>query len=238
MTKNKWFSIASLTVTSALVFVPLVAVAQVVPNSAIPSHIEDRFNNKLTEPAKPVAPFIPEPKPAKPTPLTGKAAETFVLRSVVIDDSTVYPAGTFNALFEHHINKSITLNDAREIAANITTRYRNDGYILTQAVITGQNLSDGILHIHVVEGFFDKVIIENDNLERDRRNLIAAYAEKIRKEHPINIRTLERYMLLITDLPGVNAQSVIKPSTSTMGAADCDWHGLTIPDSPRADDGV
>lgn len=218
MKKRHVYNFIYLVSASSLALVPAAANAQVASVIA-PSHIEDQFKNKPIEPAKPQAPFVPETG-VKQHPAAGKTAETFILHDVQIEDSTVYPAGTFSDLYKDSIGKRITLAQAQDIAGQITTRYHKDGYILSQAIIPEQNLKKGTLHIHVVEGFFDQIVIENDHPERDRRNLIKSYAEKIRKEQPVNIRTIERYMLLISDLPGVTAQSVIRPSSTTQGAAD------------------
>lgn len=214
---NRFIHLAS---ACTLALTPMLAAAQAVPNSIAPSHIEEQFNRKPIEPEKPLAPFIPELGVTPTQPAPDKAVETFLLHDVAVEDATVYPAASFKSIFADSIGKRITLAQAQDIVTRITARYRKDGYMLSQAIIPQQNLKNGILHIHVVEGFFDQVNIENNHPERDKRNLIKAYAEKIKKEHPANIYTLERYMLLITDLPGVSAQSVIKPSSTTHGAAD------------------
>jgi len=46
------------------------------------------------------------------------------------------------------------------------------------------------------------------------------YGDKIRREKPLNIKTLERYLLLMDDLPGATAKGVLRPSPQTFGAAD------------------
>jgi len=214
-------SSSSLLIASALLCMCFAeeALAQVVPGTVAPGHIEQRFPAPSTEP-NPLQPGVPPTIEIPPTAVSGKLAQRFTLRSVQVEDSTVYPAGAFDALFKDKIGQSITLAQAREMAREITTRYRTDGYVLSQAVIPNQDLTTGVLHIRVVEGFVDKVYIDNENPDADSRNLIAGYAAKIRNVHPLNTKTLERYMLLIDDLPGVKARAIVKPSPSTFGAAD------------------
>jgi hemolysin activation/secretion protein len=191
----------------------------VVPGSVVPEHIERQFTPPVTEPSGP-APQITPQTAIPQTAISGKLARQFVLKHIEIEDVTVYKAGTFEPLFKDKMGQVISLAEAREIARQITTRYRTDGYVLSQAVIPNQDLETGTLHVRVVEGFIDKVYVENENPARDRRNLIAKYAEKIRAQRPLNTKTLERYMLLIDDLPGVTARAIIRPSPSTFGAAD------------------
>ena len=45
------------------------------------------------------------------------------------------------------------------------------------------------------------------------------YAAKITAERPANIRTIERYLLLAGDLPGLKFKNSIKPHPSIVGAA-------------------
>ena len=91
---------------------------------------------------------------------------------------------------------------------------------LNAAVRSLAKYGTGTLKIRVVEGFVDKVYVENDRPASDRRHLIEGYAHKINQMRPLNTKTLERYMLLISDLPGVTARAIIRPSPSTFGAAD------------------
>lgn len=191
--------------------------AQVVPGTVAPERIEQRFQPPQ-EPSQPsqVTPEIQVPQTA----VSGKLAQQFTLDHVDISDVTVYKPGSFDGLFKDKLGQTITLAEAREIARGITARYRTDGYVLSQAVIPNQDLKTGVLHIRVVEGFVDKVYVESDRPISDRRHLIEKYAKKINEMRPLNTKTLERYMLLISDLPGVTARAIIRPAPSTFGAAD------------------
>lgn len=214
-----FYRAATSTIVMSFICMSTTSYAQTIPSSVAPAHIEDQFHNPPLEPMQPQAPLIPEiGMPGAPP--SGKLSPQFTLHGIKLEGSTAYAPDVFEKLFAGDIGKAISLNHAREMVNGITLRYRKDGYILSEAVIPKQDLVDGVLHIRVIEGFIDKVVIENDNPARDRRGLIKSYAEKIRQEHPINERTLERYMLLINDLPGVTAKSFIQPSSDTFGAAD------------------
>ncbi len=198
------------------------AFAVAVPSSAAPEHLQQRFNKASDVPATDdsgvAAPSVVKSlKPNQPD-------QIFTLRALNLEGITAYPDHSFDNVFAAKINHSITFSEVVALARDITNRYRADGYVLSQALVTQQDLaqakSTGTLHIKVVEGFIHNVVIRNENPEADRRHLIAGYAEKITLEHPMNAKTLERYMLLINDLPGVIARAVIHPSPDTFGAAD------------------
>ena len=202
---------------------PFAASAQVtpgsVPQSALPTRNEQQFKTPDIQPQAPagdVTPQISIPQTA----VAGKLAQQFTLKSVELQDMTVYKQQDFQGLYSGKLGQTITLADAREIARSVTARYRADGYVLSQAVIPNQDLKSGVLHIRVVEGFVNKVYVENDRNASDRRHLIEGYAQQINKMRPLNTKTLERYMLLISDLPGVTARAIIRPSPDTFGAAD------------------
>ena len=157
--------------------------------------------------------------PKTPQSLPQKEMEKikFVLREVVIEGATVYKKADFTPLYEKQINQEISLSAVYQIAAKITAKYRNAGYILSQAVIPPQTIGEGVVRIKVVEGFIDKVSIEGH--PRGFSKILYQYTDKI-THHPLRAKELERYLLLIDDLPGVRIKSVLTPSKQTPGAAD------------------
>lgn len=184
-----------------------------------PSKIEDRFTPPPAATPGTSAAALPEvPKSGGGT-IKG-AERRFTLRGVAITGSTVYNQEQLAPLFADYLGKEMSLGEAQGIAERVTIKYRNDGYILSQAVIPEQQLSNGVLKIRVVEGFIDKVVIQGDVRENSWRSLINGYGDKIRQRRPLHIATLERYLLLMDDLPGATAKGVVRPSQSTFGAAD------------------
>lgn len=157
--------------------------------------------------------------PARPPlpPATQKVH--FVLKAVVIEGATVYTQAQLKPLYANDLGKSIPISEAEAIANRISARYRSDGYVLSQAILPRQDVRSGTLHIRVAEGFVDRVIIEGDE-GGDTRGLLEEYGTHIASERPLTIDTLERYLLLMNDLPGITARSTLKPSPDTFGAAD------------------
>src|SRR6185437_10297723 len=65
------------------------------------------------------------------------------------------------------------------------------------------------------EGFIARVVFDGEASGQMRR-----YGDQITQERTMNIATLERYVLLMNDLPGVHAESLLQPSPDTFGAAE------------------
>lgn len=184
--------------------------------SADPSRIEERFQ---TRPAVPevgeplVLPGGEDRAPAQ------QAEETpFTVSSVAFDGNKVLDDAELQALAAAYVNRPITLSDARELAAKVTAKYRDAGYILTQAVVPSQRISDGTLRIQIIEGFIDKIEIEGD--AGGALPFLQSHARRISSIRPLTADVLERELLLAGDLPGFSIRSVLQPSQTTPGASD------------------
>ena len=69
----------------------------------------------------------------------------------------------------------------------------------------------------MVEGYVDKVVWP-ERLTR-YRDFFTDYAARIMADRPANIRTLERYLLLANDLPGLKFSTTLKPSPTHPNAS-------------------
>lgn len=189
------------------------ALAQIVPQ-ADPNQIERRFEPRprATIPSTPIVTPAPAPEARQMDP-----SIRLVLKQIDVKGNTLYSDEEMRALYADKIGKDISLSEVQAIANAITVKYRTDGYVLSQAVLPAQKIDDGRVTIQVVEGFVQNVVVEG---ETAKRKLVEQYANHIRTEGPLNIKTLERYLLLANDLPGVSARAVLRPSTTTTGAAD------------------
>lgn len=158
--------------------------------------------------------------PAQDAP-AGADKITFRLDRLDLDGVTVYSDAELQAVYGDKLGQTITLTDLYGIAAALTRKYRNDGYILTQVVVPPQEIENGSAKLRVVEGYIDNIVVEGAEDEGETLRLMRAYTAHIKDgENAVNVRDLERALLLINDLPGVSARSIISPSADKVGAAD------------------
>jgi len=193
----------------------VVLAKQPVPNSGDAGRLEKRFK----EPRGPKSTLrdgikIPDLK-GQTLP---KEAEKkiFKLAHVAVEGATVYAVADFAQFYKKYLSEMVSLADIYKIAKAITVKYRNAGYILTRAFVPVQTIQGGTVKISVLEGFVDKVVFEGN--ARIRQNLLKACTNKIVASRPLRSQDLERYLLLIDDLPGVSVKSVLKPSADQVGA--------------------
>lgn len=188
------------------------AVAQAQRYVAEGFDLEDLFIGKKA-PSKPPPKPPPKPKPETivppiPTERAPPEAEgiRFVLNDIQIDGMTVYSKQDLAPVFENQLGKEISLAQIYEIALGLTVRYRKDGYILSQVVVPPQRIREGVVRLQAIEGYVDQVKFEGDGI--DRPNLLGAYADKIKASRPLRLGVLERYLLLLNELPEVVVERV------------------------------
>ncbi|MFA7275313.1 MAG: ShlB/FhaC/HecB family hemolysin secretion/activation protein [Pseudobdellovibrionaceae bacterium] len=221
---------ASATTGCALLSLAPAAYAQSIPGAADAGRVDQNLKQGL-------------PKVARQAPLnvTGNApftapagAEklTFTLEGIELEGMSVYSTKEITPLYANKINQKISLADVYAIAAQMTAKYRNDGYILTQVVVPPQTIS-GNVKLRVVEGKIDKVGVEGSGAQGSNGNIIRDYVSELQKHTVLNNSDLERTLLLINDLPGVTARSILSPSKTVTGASD-----LTIVVERKAMDGT
>lgn len=145
----------------------------------------------------------------------------FKFGGLQLEGASTYSEDDLFSIYKNMIGTEISLADLYEIANQMTLKYRNDGYILTQVVVPPQTIENGIAKLQIVEGFIDNVIIQGgDSATEHELKTIQDYASQISTGGALNIKDMERQLLLINDLPGLSARSIISPSKTTSGAAD------------------
>jgi len=174
---------------------------------AAPHRFERRFDKRVS-PKSSVVPI----KPKSMAPLFPEDLKEvkFVLKQLFIQGKSIYDKRALKPLYTSYLKKELTLKNIYEIAQRITNKYRNDGYILSKAIVPPQKIRDGVVHLRIIEGYIDKIKIQGP--VRGPRKLINKYKKNILKSRPLRAHDLERYLLLIDDLPGVTAKSILKPS--------------------------
>lgn len=208
------FVLAVLLLAVATDFVASAVAQTTLPGPAQPGQIQERFRPGPSEPTIRTPPPVSAPRQPVPP---GSEAVRFRLADVRITGLSVYAPEQLRGYYDKLIGTDVSLADMINVANAMTARMREDGYILSQVVVSEQTIADGIIELQAVEGFVDEVIVEGD-IQGPRR-IIDEFTAKIRAARPLTAKVLERNLLLIGDLPGVNVQGILEPSPSTFGAA-------------------
>jgi hemolysin activation/secretion protein len=192
------------------------AAAAELPGTVQPGQIERQFQPEPKMRADRPSPIV-VPEADQPMPANAKEIR-FRLTRLDIEGATVYSQEDLRADHANRIGTEISLADIYQIASALTARYRNDGYILSQVVVPAQTVEDGVVRLRAVEGYIAAVTLEG--VDGDRRKLVQRYADKILQSRPLKNSVLERYLLLMNDLPGAFARANIRSSQTIAGASE------------------
>ena len=195
---------------------PTLAVAQAIPPNQGAGRERERFVEPPAARAQPGGPSVGLPSTAAPP--EAKSIQ-IVIRSVRIVGATVYSDEDFAPLYRELVGRRVPLQAVYDLAQAITSKYGADGYVISRAIVPVQELEPGgaAVRIEVIEGYVDEVRWPA-KLSR-YRDFFTDYARKITADRPLNIRTLERYLLLAGDLPGLKFSTTLKASKTNKSAA-------------------
>ena len=153
----------------------------------------------------------------------GDAANvTFVLRAVELSGESALSESELSSAWTSSIGQTISVAKLYEIVTAISARYATAGYALSFALLPDQDITDGIVKIAVVEGYVDEVVINGGGSQSNRLSLsnqLGFQAARIKASRPLKMVELERSLLLLNDLPGIQARAVFSASKSSQGAS-------------------
>jgi hemolysin activation/secretion protein len=200
----------------AMVMASATAMAQVIPPSAQPGRERERFTQPSAPLSQPGGAAISLPSTVAPP---GADKTKLFVRAIQIVGMTVYTQEQMAPLYADLIKHEVTLQAIYDLAQKITAKYGNDGYVITRAIVPPQEIDPkgATVRIQVIEGYVDRV--EWPSALKSYVNFFDYYTSRITAERPSNIRTIERYLLLAGDLPGLKFKNSLKPSPDHPGAA-------------------
>lgn len=160
----------------------------------------------------------PTVTPALPAaPQTGPEevpAVSVVVHSVTVTGSTIYPSAELNAEVAGLAGQAIPLAEIEAARVALLERYRADGFALTS--VTAVLDEKGALRLVVTEGYIAEVKLEGDIGPAGVQ--VLQFLDRLKDQRPIDTASLERWLLLANDVPGVTVQSVLRPSVTDPGA--------------------
>lgn len=184
-----------------------------VPPQATPGVLQDQLRREITPPrAEGVQ--LPALPPAQPLVApAGSESVRVVVREVQVSGNTAVPTSELEPAWRDMLGADRPLSAVYDLANALTAIYRNRGYVLSAVIVPPQTIGrDGVVRLQAIEGYVGKVDFAPEFTPTDR---MRAEAQVIATEKPLTIRTLERQLLLINELPGVTAQAYFEPGTAT-----------------------
>ena len=110
----------------------------------------------------------------------------------------------------------MTIGQMQEIAQAVTQYYRSAGFVLAQAFIPAQEVSEGEVTIQVQEGELGNVLVEGNERYSDEL-LIGPFNDLI--DAPVEGQSIQSAILTVSDYPGLAVFGVFQPGQS-VGTTD------------------
>lgn len=173
---------------------------------------------------------VPQSVPERIIPLTREgvppemAAElTFTFQQMRIDGATALSSDELMVNWPHQPGDVVAMQDVFQFASAITRAYAEAGYGISFGIVPEQEIRDGVVTVRVVEGFIvdvrfqdDEDVIFKGSTIRERANRIAS---SVLASKPLRTADLERYILLVDDLPGIEVAATLVAAPDTFGAS-------------------
>lgn len=179
--------------------------------------MQDQQRMRLTESERRVAlPLLDEtasPAVQVPQGLRVRVTAFRFSRNTALDHATLA------ALLADLIGKELNVADLNAAAARITANYRQRGYFIASAYLPAQDIQGGVVEVTILEGNLGKLTVENRSAVAD--HVVRAFLPDLQQGRPLRQDTLERSLLLLNGLPGVEVQSTVTPGAS-LGVTDLD----------------
>ncbi len=188
-----------------------------IPGSVEPGRVQENYLPAQKQPLQPLQPIaVPQERVTSLGPEAAKIK--FTLKKIIFEGNHVYSDAQLLPIYKEKLNTNISIEELQNIVQNITNYYRNNGYILSRAILPPQHVSGGVIRVRVIEGYIANVKIIGN--ARRAQSIIMAYGEKIARTRPLQISVMERYLRLANEIPGVQVKAVLEPSKSDTGASD------------------
>jgi len=199
-----------LAVAAALVSTPLVAQ---VPPGATPGGALPRIDSAVRTPER-KGELLDIPRVAERPSIAG-AGPRIVVKSFKLQGAADHPERNVSAAQAATLLKAtlttqpaqgFTLDQLQDAANKVSTYYREHGYILAQAFVPAQQVTNGEVVVRVLEGRLGTVQVEGNKsysartLERPFKSLLG---------EPLEKDSIESALLTLTNYPGVTAFGIL-----------------------------
>ena len=119
-----------------------------------------------------------------------------------------------------YAGKELSFNQIQEVLAVVTKVYRDKGYFVARAYLGKQDLvkNDNTLFISIIEGKYGKIKLNNNSLVND--NSLQAILDNAKSNGIINVKDIERVLLLINDRNGVEVSNSVVEAGKEVGSSN------------------
>jgi hemolysin activation/secretion protein len=152
--------------------------------------------------------------PALPPPGGEVPNRSVRVTDVSVDGVTAFPAGDIARYTQDLTGPAVPLPKIDAARQSILQHYRSAGYVL--CTVSANLDAGGHLRFVVTEGRIASVKLDGDIGPAGVQ--VLRFLNRLTEVRPIDSATLERYLLLAQDVPGITLRAILQPSIDDPGA--------------------
>jgi hemolysin activation/secretion protein len=202
---------------TAIVAFGLLAVACLPAQAQTPPNASRALEIISTPPdlAEKPQPSLPQPgSPPVREERTAEAEYQFQVIDFKLTGAKRFPEAELKALLSEFTGRKISLRELNAGTDRISKHYREHNLPFVQIFIPPQDVTEGIVEIRIVEGRVGKIETRVAEGSRIKPEVAAMLAESMPVGGPIDYTLLTRSILLLNDLPGIQAKVDLGPGAS------------------------
>lgn len=161
---------------------------------------------------------------------TKKTGPELQVNHIIVVDSPQSAENNIHNFVEKFNGKSMTINELRTVAMEITSLLQRHGERLSYAYIPNQKITNGNVIINIMTGYLEAINVKT-NESLIKKKFIDHYLNKIHQSES-GITNIENQLLIISDLPGVGE---ISPYLSAGNETGGSILNLDLSPSPRVE---
>ena len=195
---------------AGLCAVPLIQAAPNLPSS--PGAVESTLPSSgglVLPPTTPVDLVSPAPE-TKPKVVAG--GRKILVENFELVGNSKLTAEQIAGVIERYAGKQLTIEEIYAVADELGGLYRSQGYRLATVTLPPQKISAGVIRLEVVEGRIDAIDFSGNQTYSSE--FLREQVNQLVDGDVLSLETMEREMMLLNDLPGLSARSVIKPGSA------------------------
>lgn len=189
--------------------------AELAPPQRTIAQRPDPNSDRRIQPSPPPAPLPTDATPplASPSAPSAPAPDAsdlrFPIRRIEVTGSQIFMPKDWEGWTKPLEGHEVTLTQLREVADQITQLYLNKGYITSRAVLVDQTITDGVVHIEVIEGALEQPI-QVEGTQRLKHYVISRINRGAKP--PLNREKLEDQLRLLKSDPlFTNVEASLRP---------------------------
>ena len=163
--------------------------------------------------------FKPAPRRDEPkaeiegaTPLAAEG-EAILVQGFEVHGNTLLPEKRIHAILSAHQGRELSGLELHQVAEELAAAYLDAGYFAARVYLPPQAVTNGVVQLHVYEGFLeeDGIAFTNPGARLQDEQVHSFLSSNLSEGEVLTVEAVERTILLINDLPGVNSRSTLYP---------------------------